>query len=243
MTMIKNIRAFVCRVPSLAVLIIGGVLAFAATSRAALADDVLDPLHGVCIPACVDNGTNSPTTSNPTTFGFTVSPGPASGGLMLVFLVPTTGSIPGSISFTGASSGTATLFSATPWNSGQLDTYLGISGSPTNPIGAFAAGGTSFDVFTATIAGTTTLPGPGDPLSSPYWTTAAPGIPINSYILGFFNEGTAAAPNWVATANSGAIFVDGPPGDVVPEPSSLILLGTGALALAGMVRRRYMRRT
>ena len=241
MNMIKSFRASACRVPSLAVLIIGGVLAFAATSRAALADDVLDPLHGVCIPACADNGTNSPTTSNPTTFGFTVSPGPGTGDLRLIFLVPTTGSIPGSISFTGASSGTASLFSATPWSSGQLDSYLGISASPTNPIGAYSAGGTSFDVFMADV-GSRTLTGPSDPSGTPYWTTSAPGIPIDSYILGFLNEGTAAAPDWIATANSGAIFVDGPPGNVVPEPSSLILLGTGALTLAGLVRRRYMRR-
>ena len=45
-----------------------------------------DPLHGCCAGAgqCIDNGTNSPTSNNPPiNFGFTVSPGPASGSQYL----------------------------------------------------------------------------------------------------------------------------------------------------------------
>ena len=48
-----------------------------------------DPLHGYCSVGCVDNGTNSPTTQNPiTSFGFTISPGPASGDFLIDVLVP-----------------------------------------------------------------------------------------------------------------------------------------------------------
>jgi hypothetical protein len=61
----------------------GSVLTLAAMlSGPAFADTIPldDPLHGYCAVACIDNGTNSPTTQNPpVNFGFTVSPGPASG--------------------------------------------------------------------------------------------------------------------------------------------------------------------
>jgi MYXO-CTERM domain-containing protein len=57
------------------------------------------------------------------------------------------------------------------------------------------------------------------------------GLPQGSYIVGFLNEGTAAAPDWVATANSGAILEqDGPPTGV-PGPTAGA--GLPGLALAG----------
>src|SRR5215468_3621075 len=78
-------------------------------------------LHGYCAGAgqCIDNGTNSPTTINPPiNFGFTVSPGPASGDLWLDVLTPNNEVHPASFAVTGTLSGTASLFSATPWTSG-----------------------------------------------------------------------------------------------------------------------------
>src|SRR3974390_2465024 len=111
--------------------------------------DLLDPLHGYCAGAgqCMDNGSNSPTTNNPPiNFGFTVSPGPASGSQYLIeILTPDNVTAGPSFTLTGPS-GTATLFSATPFTSGPLDAYLGISASPNNPIGAFIipAGNTGF---------------------------------------------------------------------------------------------------
>ena len=169
-----------------------------------------DTLHGYCAGAgqCVDNGTNSPTTNNPPiNFGFTTSPGPASGSLTIDVLTPNNEAKPSSFALTGTVSATATLFSATPWTSGSLDAYLGISASPNNPIGAYLPstqaldpGATGFFVFQANL-GTLTLQSPSNPNVSPL-ENISPSLPLASYILGFFNEAGAIQ----ATANSGAIF-------------------------------------
>lgn len=205
-----------------------------------------DPLHGYCGGAgqCIDNGSNSPTSNNPpSNFGFTVSPGPASGDLWVDILTPSNEAGASSYALTGTASGTATLFSATPWTSGGLDAYLGISASPNNPIGAFAGStdtgdtsSTGFFVYQVDL-GSMTLQSPSNPNVSPLENLSS-SVPVGSYIVGFLNEGTAASPNWVATANSGAILDTGKPTPPAPEPSSLALLGAGLFSFAGIARRK-----
>src|SRR6516162_8227075 len=120
---------------------LGGVAFFTMFETNVSADVILDdPLHGYCGGAgqCIDNGTNSPTSNNPpVNFGFTVSPGPQTGDFVVDVLVPNNIVKPASFAITGTLSGTATLFSATAWTTGDLATYLGISASPSNPIGAY----------------------------------------------------------------------------------------------------------
>jgi PEP-CTERM motif len=208
-------------------------------------------LHGFCAGAaqCVDNGVNSPTSSNPPVgFGFTTSPGPTSGDLFLDILTPDNQTAGPSFSLTGTSTATATLFSATPFTSGNLASYLGFTGaSPNNPIGAFLPstqaldpGATGFFVYQVDL-GTLTLQSPSHPNVSPLESISSGVLPQGSYIVGFLNEGTAAAPDFQATANSGAIFDSGSPGSTrggggtVPEPSTwaMLLIGFAGLGFAG----------
>jgi hypothetical protein len=199
-----------------------------------------DTLHGYCagVGQCIDNGTNSPTTNNPpVNFGFTTSPGPATGVLTIDVLVPNNEPKPASFAVTGTVSATATLFSATPWTSGFLDTYLGISASPSNPIGAYLPstqaldpGATGFFVFQANL-GTLTLQSPSNPNVSPL-ENISPSLPLASYIVGFFNEAGAIQ----ATANSGAIFVV--PGPVVGAGLPSLIAACGALLALARRRRK-----
>jgi hypothetical protein len=163
--------------------------------------------------------------------------------LLLDILVPNTVAAPAAFHVHGTLSGTATLFSATPWSSGNLDAYIGISASPNNPIGAFSQPGvTSYSVFQVDL-GPTTLQGPSNPNISPLLKITE-SIPTGSYIVGFLNEGTPGAPDWVATANSGALFFtngglpNGNPNGGTPEPATLTMLGIGIAGMGGFWWRR-----
>ncbi len=101
-----------------------------------------DTLHGFCsgVGQCIDNGTNSPTSTNPpSNFGFTGSPG-GTGEFALVFLVPNNEDpTPGALSFwrDGHVCGHGNALRINNRGHGQLDAYLGFSATSTNPIGAF----------------------------------------------------------------------------------------------------------
>ena len=207
-----------------------------------------DTLHGFCSGAgqCIDNGTNSPTSTNPpANFGFTGSPG-GSGPFDLVFLVPNNEDpTPGALSFgvTGTFAGTATLFSSAAWTSGELDSYLGFSASPTNPIGAYLPstqaldpGATGFYVYTLADLGNVAL----TTSSGPTFNLTSGTLPLASYVVGFSatrDDESETGFDIGATANSGAIFETGPPVHS-PEPSTSMLLGFGLLGLIGLRRKQ-----
>jgi hypothetical protein len=236
--MIKKLSSFSCLC----------LLGFVASANA-------DTLHGFCwggTPACTDNGNNTPTSTNPPQFGFTASSGPSTGTFFVDFLVPdnNTGfpSITVDVTKGGSGnnqtfSGTATLFSATAWKSGQLDSYLRISASPANPIGAYTvpSGSDGFLVYQVNL-GTNTLASPSSPGIDTLLSLNS-GLPQGTYIVGFLDiDGSFSA-----TANSAAILETGTPTTTrtttpsVPEPASLLLVSTGILAAATSVRRRFAR--
>lgn len=218
-------------------------LAFAATPAFATRPVNPPTLHGFCSLAapCTDNGVHTPTDVNPPEFAFASSGGAATGTLLIDILVPDNGGIPGSFTISGALSGTASLFSSTPWTSGDLDTYLGISASPTNPIGAFLPatltfqpGADGYYVFTANL-GTTTLlgtSGVGQPGQDAYLMTLGQDLAAGGYIIGFLEQ----SGKYGATANSGAILET----SSVPEPATwaMMLVGFGAAGVALRRRRK-----
>ncbi len=208
--------------------------------------------------------------NGPLNVGFNVSPGPAIGDYLLVIIEPTdqlqvapvgVNVTDGGTTNTTSFSSSATLFSATPWTAASnpspdsLSTYLGISASPTNGFSTYAGsntpGGnniadptaTGYDVYTDDL-------GQNNLTSQSAGGSGAPqlnipgGLPMGSYILGFLNEGTAANPDWLATANSEALLIDAPCCNSggrlpVPEPTSLLILASGLMVLGGV---RHLRK-
>jgi hypothetical protein len=247
----SSIRKFLTACAVTAILV---ALAFTATPALA-ADDNPPTLHGFCSVAnpCPDITTggiaNSPTSVNPPQFGFATSGQSDSGTFYIAILTPDDLAAPGSFTFTGYLTGTASLVSSTPWTSGQLDNYLGLPQgpppevSPVNPIGAFLPATQAYDptadgfyVFWAAIAGTTILPGNSGTNDS-YLSTLGQNLAPGSYIVGFLQQDD----DYGATANSGAIL-ETSGRTPLPEPSTwaMMLFGFGAI---GVSIRRSRRKT
>lgn len=213
-----------------------------------------DPLHAFCYgtSVCADNGTVTPTTSNPPQFGFTISPGPQTGDYIIDVLVPNNEAQPSSYTITGTQGGlfdhssisATTTKTGGEWTSGNLSSYLGISASPTNPISNWLGYTQTHDdptasgyfVYQANL-GLTTLKAPSNALAGPLLNISAPLDP-GTVITGFLNTGPPWAPDWIATAPSGGLYIH-----KVTEPGTLVLYGLalGGLGLAAQLRRRRHR--
>lgn len=220
------------------------LLAVAALSASAVYGDTL---HGFCYsptPACLDNNTNTPTSTDPPNFGFSGSGKSVTGDYLIDLLVPNNVLNANSLSFsvsgkegvTNLGPFPAALFSTTAFTSGSLDTYLGINASPADGLSNFLtatqaidAGATGYFVYQADL-GQQTLLKQSNELNGPLLTLNN-GLPTGSFITAFVNDGTPESTN----ANSGAIFETGRP-SAVPEPSYALFLSAG-IVLIGFARK------
>lgn len=239
----------------------GTVAALSLAGMAVLPGSARATLHAFCYGSstCTDNGTVTPTTSNPPHFGFLESPNSGSTTqFLLEVLIPDNVSGANAEAFkikgtnTGNSSVSALLFSTTPWTSGKLDDYLGISGSPQNPIDAWLSTTQGFQPtatgyfdhqldFGAVTYGAST---------DPKFKTSF-GFPEGSIVLAFSFQDTTCKKkgkvevctnNYDATTNSAALAIEGKSGGGggtgVPEPATLALFATGLFGIGALRLRR-----
>jgi hypothetical protein len=222
-----------------------------ACGGATWADTVDDPLHGQCNGTggntCTDIGVTP--LGNSTTFGFTISPGPQTGNLFIDILLPNNYA---PISF---SVGGVTETQLGTWSSGTLASFLNINASPDNPFMNYIGltqsldpSATSYVVYQASL-GLTTILGNGGASTAAGAFTLPGGLSsdLGAFIVAFCqNPGapstdcTSGNDNYIATANSGALIVNGNTPLPTPEPSSLTVLAAGLLALAALAGRRSL---
>jgi hypothetical protein len=205
-----------------------------------------DTLHGFCVaptPACIDNGTVTPTSTNPPIFGFQSS-GTTQGEFELVLLAPNNEVVsPATFSLkidgsnVANAAATSTLFSATAFTNGKLENYLGLSYTPSNPLNHYLpltqsvdALATGYYVYTFNFG--TETGNPKNVNTAPTFSLDGGVLPLGSLLFGLELNGDQVVG---ATTPSGAILETKNP--AVPEPASAGLVGA-ALVGCYLIRKK-----
>lgn len=233
----------------LVLLTCGMVLALAAAAYA-------DTVHGYCpTTTCSDNGTITPMNNNPPSFSFSYSGNLSngSGTLWLIGLVPDTENTGFALTLDGVnttvSSVPGSLYSTTEWNSGMLSDYMTSTSFPTfpkpaHPLNAYQSGAMSvgltvpngYFVYTFDF-GAFTYTAKGEDPSDPMFSVSAGKVPQGMLFLEVLTNSNNVVQ--IDTPNSATLIETS--SSPVSEPGSLLLLGSGVLGTAGMLRRKLVK--
>jgi len=224
-----------------------------------------DPLHGIiCTGAgtgcsnAADNGTFTPL-SQTNNWSFAISPGPATGDLTLVFLVPTNQINVALFNLPGITDNSLPTVGATVFDRVNLFTaaspgvasYLGLAGafSPTNNFANTSAGEAvenpgflgAFLAFTLTL-NDITLGDVGSTTTANNFSFGS-NLPAGTVILGLFIEefdkkGDPCTNNCAIGTAASADLVITPFASETPIPGAVWLFASGAAGLGALLRRR-----
>jgi hypothetical protein len=226
---------------------------FALISVLGISGAYASTVHGYCVsPAasCSDNGSITPTADNPPDFAFSYSGNtkhePHDGDFWLIGLVPDNRNVGFSLTLDGtnttASSVTGSLFSSTEWNSGHISNYLTTPSfsTPSHPIDAYLGetrtvdpGADGYYVYTFDFGAFNYKTALGDP----EFEVGGGAVPQGMVFFAVLTDSNKSVV--IDTPNSASLLETKAP-TTTPEPASLMLMGSGVLGVAGMLRRRKL---